>query len=235
MVKEDQERIYKYMAVNQFLYEMLINQEMWFSSPMDFNDPFDCNLPLNQMYEGAIIMNHLGWSTEMNSEERIQKTLVPYYFKTALDTLRENIGVQCFSAVKDNLTMWAHYANHHKGVMIEFDKKLLLQNFPEIVEVIYTDDVEKIDYNLPASDIFKNLVDKKSTDWRLEEEVRIIVQRPGLYKFSMEAVKAIKFGLKCDKTHISSILEIRKKFGYQFNVTQAVESSYGYKLGDRFL
>lgn len=38
---------YKYHSVNRYLFDLLVNQEFWFSKPKDFNDPFDCNIDLH--------------------------------------------------------------------------------------------------------------------------------------------------------------------------------------------
>ncbi len=39
--------IFKYHRINKFLYDLLINNEIWFSNPFSFNDPFDCNLTID--------------------------------------------------------------------------------------------------------------------------------------------------------------------------------------------
>ena len=40
---------------------------------------------------------------------------------TLIDKLSNLIGVICFSSVPDSLLMWAHYAESHTGLVIEFD------------------------------------------------------------------------------------------------------------------
>lgn len=41
--------------------------------------------------------------------------------------LSKVIGVSCFSTSSDNILMWSHYANKHRGVCIEYDFSLLEQ------------------------------------------------------------------------------------------------------------
>jgi len=33
----------------------------------------------------------------------------------------DNAGITCFSKVRDDILMWAHYADKHKGLCFEFD------------------------------------------------------------------------------------------------------------------
>lgn len=41
--------------------------------------------------------------------------------------LSKVIGVSCFSTSSDNILMWSHYANKHRGICIEYDFSLLEQ------------------------------------------------------------------------------------------------------------
>lgn len=36
--------VYRMRPVNRFLFDSLINSQIWFSNPQDFNDPFDCDV-----------------------------------------------------------------------------------------------------------------------------------------------------------------------------------------------
>jgi hypothetical protein len=46
MVIDDQlpQFVYRMRSINRYLFDTLINKEMWFSNPSDFNDPFDCDI-----------------------------------------------------------------------------------------------------------------------------------------------------------------------------------------------
>ena len=49
-----------------------------------------------------------------------------------------NVGIRCFSATYNNILMWSHYADGHRGLCIEFDaKELLKRDFGEIIKVRY--------------------------------------------------------------------------------------------------
>lgn len=85
----------------------------------------------------------------------------------------------CFSKRNDNLLMWGHYADNHKGGIVEFE---LPQKFADdSFEIVYTDTVPKVDaYNLyfgDTSTVLKLLRSNcriKSSCWSYEEEIRFV-------------------------------------------------------------
>ncbi len=52
---------------------------------------------------------------------QVDKSLVPAVNAMMNDTFTEKMGALALSEVKDNLLMWGHYAESHKGFVIEFD------------------------------------------------------------------------------------------------------------------
>jgi len=94
----------------------------------------------------------------------------------------EHNGINCFSKSWNNLLMWAHYANKHKGLCLGFD-------IPDelVCEVNYT-------MELPSADEFfrelststnllthidefkKKFMLTKSSDWNHEEEYRAFLK-----------------------------------------------------------
>src|ERR1700722_18943200 len=135
MAKTLPEYMYKYTSINRFLFETLIRGELWFTPPANFNDPFDSSPPINIALE--IYKEIEGWET---NPEIIKgsKALRPMKFLKELESLRSQMGVSCFSTVPDNLIMWSHYADHHKGIFLKFDVAELQKNFYNIQYVTYS-------------------------------------------------------------------------------------------------
>lgn len=90
-----------------------------------------------------------------------------------------NLKVACLSMTKSSFPMWAHYANNHKGICLEYDAKDVelsdINNVPKdtMIKVQYqknykTDDIENY-YR----------VFYKSNQWEYENEVRIVCQMHG--------------------------------------------------------
>lgn len=137
--------LYRYYGRFEFVIDAIANKRLYFSPPSDFNDPFDCqpkfslqfckndpeedwnryffilaknqfpNIPDSEAQkhaDAAIIKKKhkdLQWLRE--ADENIKKTLVEQ-----VTPLR----ICCFSKSPRNPMMWAHYANNHKGIVLQF-------------------------------------------------------------------------------------------------------------------
>jgi len=156
----------------------------------EFNDPFE-----------MVMGNYLA---SINQEEHnlimsLSNTLSDgaSYYDFALDAqcgVRSSVGVLCFASKNDNLLMWAHYANNHSGICIEFDRtadffngkyknatelmgekiKDRYQNIGVIRHVEYQ--IERPTYIEPSKleyDTESWFI--KSPEWKYEEEQRLLL------------------------------------------------------------
>jgi Protein of unknown function (DUF2971) len=110
--------------------------------------------------------------------------------------------INCLSARSDSQLMWGHYADHHRGVCLEFDVRT-----PDFSLAI------QVDYNAAYPNF--SLVDDsdlspfhtKSSDWAYEQEYRLIAQeesealrpgtlmtRDGFFQFSECALVSVIIG-----------------------------------------
>lgn len=210
VMNETDKLLYQYCKIDKYFYDMIINSQLWFSKLSAFNDPFDANIPwdLVHTYKEILKMNN-GALDMINSAD-----LSPSYFMKSFNECREKISVACFSESKDNLLMWAHYADKHKGVLLVFDLEILKSIFKKIIKIDYTKQLPDFNFSDNPSDIFKKYIDKKSENWKLEEEVRIIENNEGNYRFPISALKEIRFGLRCPKEQITTIINLVKNLGY---------------------
>ncbi len=79
------------------------------------------------------------------------------------------LGFLCLSKTPSNILMWSHYADCHRGMVIEFDSKNEYFNFGT-EDVVYSEKRPSMilhDQN-PDTEILRT----KSVDWAYEEEVR---------------------------------------------------------------
>jgi hypothetical protein len=130
-------KLYKYRSTSKYSLEGLINNELFFSSYEDFNDPFEFENPapdLTQAYKNARkkyrelfdnkeitrkVFLQLVDLAKRPSEEVLQER------KQTLDNIKKNIlniGILCLSEIDNNILMWSHYAEEHRGFCIEFDQ-----------------------------------------------------------------------------------------------------------------
>jgi len=223
--------MYKYTTINRFLFEMLIRGELWFTPPANFNDPFDSSLPIDIALESYKAIE--GWETNPEIIHE-PKALRPMKFLQELESLRSQMGVSCFSTVPDNLIMWSHYGDHHKGLILKFDVAELQKYFYNIQYVNYSNKIEPVDYDRPASEIIDQLLTRKSLHWKSEREIRIIMKKAGSSMFPKTALKEIIFGVRCDWQHLTDIMHLVQKFGYSstsFGHYQSGNYDYTLKKG----
>jgi hypothetical protein len=221
MVAEGQipQYVYKMRNINRYLFDMLINGEMWVSSPKDFNDPFDCdiNISTKDSTQTDIQTYYDKYLSKMCEKHEIEKiknlNITIAEFEKLINFVSKKVlhkkGVACFLDNKDNLLMWSHYADSHRGVCMKFDILEAEDFFSPAKKVIYKQAYPVYNY-LSDKNKVADLLFTKSEDWKYEGEVRVVKEKPGNYPFAKTALKEIVFGCKVsegDKKTISSIIK----------------------------
>jgi len=188
--------IYKYRDWNNSDHKkLLLDGELYVSSPKDFNDPFDCRISKNfelldsdekiwqfAKQQSGQMISQLGESRndfERKIFERLkyhrddeQKTYDDYTFRKQ----DEHFGIVSFSEIWDSILMWGHYACNHSGFCVGFYEEHLREsgNFGGGGPVIYSDDLPNVN---PLDDIsIKALFTEthtKASDWKYEKEYRL--------------------------------------------------------------
>ncbi len=235
MLEKPPSRIYKYQALERQSLENLINQCIYFSKPDNFNDPFDCWEAISfldpmtdedewkKIYKGVINAasnnNEHIKETEEEARVEIKKDLSRLLAKRQ-EALR-GLGVACFSATQaDNILMWSHYADKHKGFCLEFDTNY--DPFKKAEKVIYSEKLLTVpfselqeEHNNPnfREAAQKMVSDKytKSIGWKYEQEWRIFHLKANVaFRYDASALTGIYFGCKMlerDKKIIHKALE----------------------------
>lgn len=90
--------------------------------------------------------------------------------------ISQRYGVVCFSAVPDDVLMWAHYAAYNHGIMLEFDPAVSLFHGPGFFGVDY-DNNRVVSEPQAADEIIQvaALARRKSRAWVNEAEYRLVV------------------------------------------------------------
>ena len=153
---------------------------------------YDC---LNDPYEGSYINN---------SGEPV------------FDHLITSLRVLCFSRRHDNLLLWAHYAENHRGICLEY----------EFTDEVYRSECFDVKYSscqpildrvetYPAGvTVHKDREAKvfltKSKDWSYEEEYRLLrlaedPNTPGERRSIPATLTAVNFGLRASSQIISIV------------------------------
>ena len=179
--------LYKYYSENLLNMDAIKNHEMWYSAPCNFNDVFDCDVSTNEkaLFESflkadpqgrRIRQGSSGW---MNLKGVVHKQI--HNLQEEFEETKRTTGISCLSESDSSLLMWAHYANNHKGMCVEYE---LLKISDQLkftpVPVIYTNDrvtlssLESENLDRDTMKIFVESITTKSSEWNYEKEWRII-------------------------------------------------------------
>lgn len=131
----------------------------------------------------------------------------------------------------ENTLMWAHYANCHKGICVQYElgKKDFTTNQTEyatvtrLMRIKYTNpsiESEVLNFADPETKLNARIAfASKSIDWQYEHEVRMIAYVPThtskYVQYTFETpnpIKAIYFGVKCSTQRKNQIRQIFANF-----------------------
>jgi hypothetical protein len=192
----------KYYVAGETTYReerIFTHNEIYFPSPKKFNDPYDCRLPT--MSFEASDKEWLNHYTQHKGLAEAQKKIREGHHKDPIhqnEFLNQfqnkifNLGVLCLSEVPDNILMWSHYAEGHKGLCLQFENTDIRAQ-----KVEYTESYPEINYLLTPEDnqrIFTLFT--KSNHWHYEKEWRIIEYQhgSGICTFPKEKITGVIFG-----------------------------------------
>lgn len=224
----DSLHLYKYRVFNDATERLIIYDEVYVPSPLEFNDPFDCRVPViadgseedfrNQLIEyfrskaptlSEQEINQLA-ETKLSDGTHRDAALMKRELESAIVNQLKNTGVYCLSAKNDDILMWSHYADGHKGFCLEFEGSTDKTFLKRAKQVNYQKELLIINY------FDKNWLPKvlltKSEQWRYEEEWRIIqVDGPGEYGIPEGVLSGIVFGCQMPQNHKNKIIAWSKK------------------------
>jgi hypothetical protein len=230
--------LYKYRAMNRFTRRLFINNEIYFSSPTEFNDPFEGRIypsvlgtddDHRKFYENTLQAQ--GRFTRVEIRKKVNEWSRKGLLKNPDNarkfsretTLRiiERIGITCLSSKRDDILMYSHYSDYHRGFCLEFDATDKNSFFGKAQKVRYQKNYPVINlFSTPAKEKFEAFLLTKSKQWAYEREWRIVdiqsdgwPRRPGIYQFPDHLLTGVIFGEKMaegDKIKIRGWLKRRK-------------------------
>jgi Protein of unknown function (DUF2971) len=145
------------------------------------------------------------------------------------------VGILSLSAAEKNLLMWAHYADSHRGLVIEFDPKHRFFNQPStgpkeagfdvgiLTEVIYSSTRPKINLQKTTSLETLPMLKTKSDEWIREQEWRVYQLlekrdeevkgnlRVCLFKLPSDCIKGVVVGRNMDNQNRKRVVEAVKR------------------------
>lgn len=226
--------------------DILLNDRMRWQSPADFNDPFDCVPEFDRRISAAAFkqwMKDAQTRIEGSIPRNDRRSAITKKVKTRADMIASlqtsfvqalsESSVTCFSLVRDQPLMWAHYADAHAGVMFEFEQPGTDAAFHGL-DVSYVDKRPLVDPTafLAGNTEIKKAILTKSDDWAYEEEVRMVEYRrpPGPRLFQPSYLKSVTLGLKISDAHRQAIIDIVGRRRTAIPILQATLEPGTYKI-----
>lgn len=190
-------RVYKFTSA-QYGISNLEAKRLKLSTIDDLNDPFDLR-PIN--------------TSDPEVAEAVA-ALTPH--------LWAKVAILCFSRNWDNLLLWSHYGDSHKGICLGFDIPEGEPGSNFDTDVLYQPNLLKIDRLEDLPDVADRLKRTKHESWSYEQEVRMFVglNDPPDAKwlrwidFGPDLVlKEVIIGAQCSPTDSKKVEEAIKSYG----------------------
>ena len=217
--------------------DVILNQRIAFTPPNRFNDLFDVRPQVKPVTDRAFLQKHAkGAEREFlktlprrqrpqNKKQRIRifKKLragaVEHFQGQAQsfagdieaqlqDEISKVFGILCFAEVLHEDLMWAHYADSHRGFVIEFDTAHpSFRALGDLVQVEYLPHRPIYDAVEGAKGFWRQKPDKWSYEheWRISrllakcDQRKVKVVTTYLCPLLRESIKAVYFGARSDK------------------------------------
>lgn len=250
-------KFYKYKPMDEIssdrVKRIICNNEIFFAPATTFNDPFDLRpvFSLNATertkrkdYERLVKKFEPSLSRrERRAESRkviagpLRKEnmvdLTETMQKQFADFLTTQIGILSVSTKNDDILMWAHYADSHRGVCLEFDGSFAFMAHSH--RVAYSIERRPINQYLDDNDTaLQKVLLTKSEHWRYEDEWRLIRNEgPGLVQFRPHNLTGVIIGAQAGRVTEEYIKEWATQRTTPISIYKASASNSTYSLDIR--
>ena len=251
------DHFYKYRSMQteteiEHVRQIVLDNQLYFSSPASFNDPFDffpvisldAQLNLQREFLIKISRTQQPFLTEVYREALVNEELKKIYaspfsvkdLELELQTefrkdLEENVAIFCVSEVADDLLMWAHYADSHFGICLEFKSNISLMT--EARQIQYSQIREPIDVvAMEMGTAPNNALLIKSEHWGYEKEWRIVIPKPAPCRVAIpiESLTGIVIGALARPKTVELVKEWNNQRAMPLTLRKARTSNEEFKL-----
>jgi len=254
-LSEPPARLYKYRDTSKSTEAIFEERKVFFAPPSAFNDPFDCGFHV--LVTGAkneALTEALAWTEvkeklpDLAPHEQIEaaKEVASKLIATRREELEgiiiaklsretnERAGICCFTEVNDDILMWSHYANCHRGVCLEFSSAN--GPFREAQAVEYGGEYPSLD--LVAIVTREGLratapwMLRKADHWLYEKEWRVLdfETGPGAKAFPPSCLTGIILGCRIPADEEARVREWIHEWPTEVHVHRARQSRTSFRL-----
>ncbi|MRI32503.1 hypothetical protein EOPP23_05825 [Endozoicomonas sp. OPT23] len=250
---------YKYLPFDTGSLEVIKSGTIKFTNPLMFNDPFDCfphydqnaidEIPSRRkdLLRAASRIRNLSPAQHIQNKRRIVSDFKRRVLdKSVPNSILEKIGVLSLSRDPRNILMWSHYADFHKGFVVEFRIPTKLPDntigtidewlFP--LKVNYSKERPVFRFGLDDSEtVMNNVLLTKYDVWKYEQEERVVDndRGPGIHSYLRNNVlSSVIAGAKMSQESVrelSSVLDsVKNEIENDVKLYVAEQSERDYEI-----
>lgn len=215
-----------------------------------FNDPFDCGIDLcddiTKVEKIQVLkakMKKDGWSDDKITKQLLSSITPKGELNEVAEKnirqltsdahkFRDNMGILSLSKTCTSILMWAHYAEKHKGICIEFTVPVS----DALHTVTYSTDMPRVTlhdiYVMHDRQILMNLFTTKHKHWKYEKECRIILDKGDILHNIPGNISSIIFGLKTPSEDESIVRKVASSSlkNVKFRKCTSIKGKYSVKI-----
>jgi len=212
-------RLFKYRPLNPYTVDLIREGNLWFSNLDTLNDPFE-----GDYYYPDDVIKAISKDSKFKAGDDLVGR-VTRYLDEYRKALKREFYVLSLSNIKDDILMWSHYADQHNGVVVEIEMPDKPEHLGEsspnglisvrdsiLQKVKYSRDPVFYDPSGSNEDEYSNVITSKTTQWKYEEEYRVIIRDPiaranGIgVKINPPMIKRVYFGMRCTSETIDQAI-----------------------------
>lgn len=166
--------LYKYKSISgdsfKYTQDIFLNKRIYLPPALQLNDPTE------GLFTLELEDKNNSWTGYANQ----------YYIDAT-----KRLGVFSLSETNNNILMWAHYADNHTGICIEFNVSQQSSVFHDIQKITYSDKLPHIKRNQNENEVLRQGLLNKTSDWSYEAEWRLISKANKFYPINNEITTVI--------------------------------------------
>lgn len=245
------ETLYKYRSWgSEYHRSLLTKNEIFLASPANLNDPFDASLPFrydqaemtpDNIFRKLVEVGKTNWPDKSDAElheiafERQKSGVFENgdYWKehhaTAKEAMHNTFGILSTTTKNNNLLMWAHYADCHRGFCVGLNSKILFETIGGTIgRVQYAESFPLMPLFGQNTHHMVAMLNTKSPEWEYEDEYRLTKHGASNVAFAIppEAITEVVFGCNIsdkDRKEIIEVLDSKLPHVRLFNANTSLE------------
>lgn len=176
-------KLYKYRTLNniEYVVDIFRNQRLYCSTVDELNDPFE-GMYLRTPPKGVLQKKYYDFSKYIGPT--LSRISDPFDSTTCK-------RICSLSSNPTDVRMWSHYADGHKGILIEVE---IDETEQTLHKVDYFDQLKTTNHTILTPLNLTNILTRKSFHWESEKEYRIITE--SRYFDVTNRISAVWLGLR---------------------------------------